>query len=112
MVFGLLILISKPADAQFLNKLQKHAENKVEREAEKRANRKVDKQINKGFDAAEAANQKLSEARAKAVMDQLITMGISANRLKSGGWGESKPVDANASSEGKANNRRVEFVKF
>jgi outer membrane protein OmpA-like peptidoglycan-associated protein len=63
-------------------------------------------------DGDDVANQKLSEARAKAVMDQLITMGISANRLKSGGWGESKPVDANASSEGKANNRRVEFVKF
>ncbi len=59
-----------------------------------------------------AANQKLSESRAKAVMDKLITMGISPDRLKSKGWGESKPIDANTTPEGKANNRRVEFVKF
>jgi OOP family OmpA-OmpF porin len=59
-----------------------------------------------------AANQKLSEARAKTVMDKLIAMGISADRLKSKGWGESKPIDTNATPEGKANNRRVEFVKF
>ncbi len=59
-----------------------------------------------------ATNQKLSEARAKAVMDKLIAMGISPDRLKSKGWGESKPIDTNATPEGKANNRRVEFVKF
>jgi hypothetical protein len=39
-------------------------------------------------------------------------MGISANRLKSTGWGESKPIGENGTAEGKANNRRVEFVKF
>ncbi len=63
-------------------------------------------------DGDEASNQKLSEARAKAVMDRLISMGISPDRLKSKGWGESKPIDTNATPEGKANNRRVEFVKF
>jgi len=57
-------------------------------------------------------NQTLSEKRAKAVMDKLIAMGISPDRLKSKGWGESKPIDNNATPEGKANNRRVEFVKF
>jgi outer membrane protein OmpA-like peptidoglycan-associated protein len=57
-------------------------------------------------------NQKLSVARAKAVMDKLIAMGISADRLKYTGFGESKPIDTNATPEGKANNRRVEFVKF
>jgi outer membrane protein OmpA-like peptidoglycan-associated protein len=59
-----------------------------------------------------AANQKLSEARAKTVMDKLIAMGISPDRLKYKGFGESKPIDTNATPEGKANNRRVEFVKF
>jgi outer membrane protein OmpA-like peptidoglycan-associated protein len=59
-----------------------------------------------------ALNQKLSVARAKAVMDKLIAMGISADRLKYAGFGESKPIDNNATPEGKANNRRVEFVKF
>jgi outer membrane protein OmpA-like peptidoglycan-associated protein len=63
-------------------------------------------------DGDEALNQTLSEQRAKAVMDRLISMGISANRLKSAGWGESKPLADNGTAEGKANNRRVEFVKF
>ncbi|PKN99372.1 MAG: hypothetical protein CVU43_15360 [Chloroflexi bacterium HGW-Chloroflexi-5] len=59
-----------------------------------------------------ALNQTLSENRAKAVMERLIDMGIKANRLKSAGWGESKPIGENTTPEGKANNRRVEFVKF
>jgi outer membrane protein OmpA-like peptidoglycan-associated protein len=63
-------------------------------------------------DGDEARNQTLSEHRAKAVMDRLIDMGISANRLKSAGWGESKPIGENGTAEGKANNRRVEFIKF
>lgn len=63
-------------------------------------------------DGDEALNQTLSENRAKAVMDRLKDMGIAANRLKSAGWGESKPIDGNETPEGKANNRRVEFVKF
>jgi len=57
-------------------------------------------------------NQKLSEKRAKVVMDKLIAMGIDKSRLKYKGWGESKPIDNNNTPEGKANNRRVEFVKF
>jgi len=63
-------------------------------------------------DGDEARNQTLSEQRAKSVMDRLISMGISANRLKSAGWGESKPIGENGTAEGKANNRRVEFIKF
>jgi len=57
-------------------------------------------------------NQKLSERRAKVVMNKLIAMGIDPSRLKYKGWGESKPIDTNNTPEGKANNRRVEFVKF
>lgn len=63
-------------------------------------------------DGEDALNQKLSEARAKAVSDQLISMGVPGARLKSKGIGESKPLSANDTPEGKANNRRVEFVKF
>ena len=62
-------------------------------------------------DGDEAANLKLSEARAKAVMDKLISMGIAADRLSYKGFGESKPLYPNTTVEGKANNRRVEFVK-
>lgn len=63
-------------------------------------------------DGENEANMTLSIARGKAVMDKLIAMGISPNRLKSNGFGESKPIDKNSTQEGKANNRRVEFVKF
>ncbi|MGJ8745610.1 OmpA family protein [Polaribacter sp.] len=63
-------------------------------------------------DGGEAANMTLSIERGEAVMHKLVAMGIAANRLKSNGFGESKPIDNNSSPEGKANNRRVEFVKF
>lgn len=63
-------------------------------------------------DGDETINQTLSEARSKAVMDRLVSMGVSASRLKSTGWGESKALADNGTPEGKANNRRVEFVKF
>lgn len=63
-------------------------------------------------DGNDTNNMNLSKERGKAVMDRLISMGITADRLKYGGFGESKPIDSNTSTEGKANNRRVEFVKF
>lgn len=63
-------------------------------------------------DGDDTNNQTLSEARGKTVMEKLIEMGISSERLKSTGFGENKPIDNNTTSEGKANNRRVEFVKF
>jgi len=63
-------------------------------------------------DGGDEANMTLSKARGKAVMKKLISMGIDSSRLKSNGFGESKPIDNNSTPEGKANNRRVEFVKF
>ncbi|WP_456423713.1 OmpA family protein [Lutibacter sp.] len=63
-------------------------------------------------DGSDETNMVLSKARGKSVMNKLIAMGISANRLKYDGFGESKPLDNNSTPEGKANNRRVEFVKF
>ncbi|MDA3912504.1 MAG: OmpA family protein [Bacteroidales bacterium] len=63
-------------------------------------------------DGNDETNQTLSEERAKTVMNKLIEMGIDKSRLKSTGFGESKPIAGNDSAEGKANNRRVEFVKF
>ncbi len=63
-------------------------------------------------DGGDEANMTLSKARGKAVMNKLIAMGISKDRLKYNGFGESKPLDNNSTPEGKANNRRVEFVKF
>jgi outer membrane protein OmpA-like peptidoglycan-associated protein len=63
-------------------------------------------------DGDEAMNQKLSEARSKAVAEKMTELGISSARLTSKGWGENKPMAGNDSPEGKAQNRRVEFVKF
>ncbi len=61
-------------------------------------------------DGDDASNQTLSEGRAQVVMEKLVEMGISQDRLSSKGWGESKPIAGNDTPEGKANNRRVEFV--
>ena len=63
-------------------------------------------------DGEEAWNQELSEKRASAVKDTLVERGIESSRLKTKGYGESKPLDSNSTPEGKANNRRVEFVKI
>ena len=57
-------------------------------------------------------NQKLSEGRADAVVDRLVLMGIDAKRLTAKGFGESKPMGTNDTAEGKAANRRVEFVRM
>ena len=63
-------------------------------------------------DGDESFNQKLSEDRTAAVKVMLVKLGIDSSRLESKGWGESKPVSDNSTPEGKANNRRVEFVKI
>ncbi|MCB9681539.1 MAG: OmpA family protein [Alphaproteobacteria bacterium] len=59
---------------------------------------------------AEAYNQDLSERRALAVRQYLVDAGISPTRLLARGYGELYPVAPNGSEEGRAQNRRVEFV--
>lgn len=59
----------------------------------------------------DAANQQLSEARAQSVRAALVSRGIEAARLRAQGFGESKPVGDNATSLGRAQNRRVELVR-
>lgn len=54
------------------------------------------------------SNQLLSERRANAVRDYLISNGIAADRLNAQGFGEEKPIDSNNTAAGRANNRRVE----
>lgn len=55
-------------------------------------------------------NQRLSENRAHAVVDYLVAHGIDIRRLSFKGYGKSRPIDTNATEEGRAHNRRVEFV--
>jgi outer membrane protein OmpA-like peptidoglycan-associated protein len=62
-------------------------------------------------DGKNEANLKLSEARAKAVMDAIVKGGIDKTRLSSAGFGEEKPIADNSTDEGKAKNRRVELIK-
>jgi outer membrane protein OmpA-like peptidoglycan-associated protein len=57
-----------------------------------------------------AANQRLSEARAKSVYNYLIKRGIAASRLTFVGYGDTNPVADNGTAAGKAKNRRVQFT--
>jgi outer membrane protein OmpA-like peptidoglycan-associated protein len=60
-------------------------------------------------------NQKLSQARAKSVVEYLISQGIEKSRLVAAGYGEAKPVapntnpDGTDNPEGREKNRRTEF---
>jgi outer membrane protein OmpA-like peptidoglycan-associated protein len=58
-----------------------------------------------------ASNQTLSEARSQAVVDKLVENGIARDRLTAAGKGQTAPIADNATDEGRAKNRRVEFVK-
>jgi outer membrane protein OmpA-like peptidoglycan-associated protein len=62
-------------------------------------------------DGSNAANIKLSQARAESVVKHLETIGgVKVGTLKGVGYGEEKPVVENNSDANKAKNRRVEFV--
>ncbi len=58
---------------------------------------------------SDAYNQTLSENRARAVADYLSSRGVSAQRVRSQGYGEARPVASNATEEGRSANRRVEI---
>lgn len=61
-------------------------------------------------DGSDDFNLKLSQQRADAVKNQLVSMGINESRLKTKGFGESNPIDKKNTPEAKAINRRVEFL--
>ncbi len=59
-----------------------------------------------------ASNQTLSEQRSQAIVDKLVELGIAKDRLTAVGKGQDSPIADNSTDEGRAKNRRVEFVKI
>jgi OOP family OmpA-OmpF porin len=61
-------------------------------------------------DGEDAFNQALSEKRAQAVADYLVKAGLPGDRFTAIGYGSSQPVATNDTDEGKAQNRRIDFL--
>lgn len=59
-----------------------------------------------------SANMKLSQRRADAVKTYLAEKGIEAKRIKTKGYGPDMPIADNATPEGRAKNRRIEFLRL
>lgn len=57
-------------------------------------------------------NQALSEARAKAVREYLVSKGIDGGRIEAVGYGDQRPVASNESEEGRQQNRRIEAIEL
>jgi outer membrane protein OmpA-like peptidoglycan-associated protein len=55
-------------------------------------------------------NKELSQRRANAVLEYLTQHGITTSRLTAIGYGEAQPIDSNDTEDGRATNRRVEFI--
>jgi outer membrane protein OmpA-like peptidoglycan-associated protein len=69
-------------------------------------------QVNGHTDSINSAayNIRLSDKRAAAVVNWLVTNGVAKHRLRWKGFGESQPITTNSTPEGRAINRRVEFL--
>jgi outer membrane protein OmpA-like peptidoglycan-associated protein len=61
-------------------------------------------------DGEAAANQRLSQERSEAVVEALVRRGVNSSMLTAIGFGESQPLGPNVTEEGRAENRRIEFV--
>lgn len=71
---------------------------------------KIDVSGHTDADGSPAANQNLSQQRAKAVVRYLVKKGLSADRFTATGYGEDKPIFDNDTPEHKSRNRRIEFA--
>ena len=57
----------------------------------------------------DSGNMRLSQQRADAVRQYLVNQGVASDRLTARGYGETTPIESNATNEGRAMNRPVEF---
>lgn len=76
----------------------------------KRADIRVEVAAHTDSRGEDSYNQQLSERRAVMVRDYLSGHGIAADRLQARGYGEARPIADNATTEGRAGNRRVELT--
>jgi outer membrane protein OmpA-like peptidoglycan-associated protein len=71
---------------------------------------KVEVQGHTDSQGNDAFNKKLSQQRAESVRNYLIKKGITSDRMDPKGYGEDQPLEDNRTADGRAKNRRVEFV--
>lgn len=76
---------------------------------EKNATNRINLSAHTDSDGDDKKNLDLSSKRAEACKAYLISKGITADRVNASGYGETKPVADNATTEGKQKNRRTEF---
>jgi len=70
----------------------------------------VSRELHLRVNGADLNNLKLSQGRAEEVRNYLIQRGVSPDRLVAAGFGEGQPVASNKTEDGRATNRRVEFI--
>jgi OOP family OmpA-OmpF porin len=61
-------------------------------------------------DGEDGFNQELSQKRAQVVVDYLVKAGLPASRFTAVGYGSTQPIAGNDTDQGKAQNRRIEFL--